>query len=144
MRWQVSFVVNNSRLKYPGLLGGAKSCVSKQIYFTLRGCPFKALIYFDSFHRELYLEPSKENHLAIILLLILMNYYPIKPALSSFWTKKQSNFQANQGPTSDTHMNQDLNFTDTVFKVWNHLASPRSQSKWICLRAVKRTYSTFY
>lgn len=39
----------------------------------LRGCLFKALVYFDSFQRELYQETSRENHLAIILLLTLIS-----------------------------------------------------------------------
>lgn len=39
----------------------------------LRGCLFKALIYFDFFQRELYQETSRENHLAIILFLTLIS-----------------------------------------------------------------------
>lgn len=86
--------MNNGVLKCPGLLGGEKSCVSKQIYFIFEGCSFKVLMYFDSFQRELQLETSKENHLAIILFLILMNYYPTKPAaLKSFFGKTKRNKQ---------------------------------------------------
>lgn len=120
--------MNNSGFNCPGLLGGAKSCVSKQMYFICEGYPFKALIYLDSFQRDLYLEISKENHLAIILLLILMNYYPTKPALSSFWMRKQVTFEQTKG-LHDTCLKQVIKLHRNCFQSLEPPASPRSQSQ---------------
>lgn len=119
--------MNNSGFNCPGLQGGAKSCVSKQTYFVCEGYPFKALIYFDSLQRDLYLEISKENHLAIILLLILMNYYPTKPALV-FWMKKQVTFEQTKG-LHDTCLKQVVKLHRNCFQSLEPRASPRSQSQ---------------